>query len=78
MLKHYIAYIKQHLTPERLAKIKLAIIVFCLMTLIIGPPPAPRLQELIDAHSMKPQKSTPNPIVFAQLPPPELPYFAKE
>ena len=78
MLKHYIAYIKQNLKPEHLAKMKLAIIVFCLMTLIIGPPPTPRLHELIEGHSMKPQISTPKPVAFAQIPPPELPYFAKE
>ncbi|RTT49348.1 hypothetical protein [Pseudomonas aeruginosa] len=79
MLNYYIDYIKKRLKPIHLAKLELTVILFCILTVTIGPPPAPRLHEVLDAiHASKPKSGHPVKITADQIPPPELPYFAKE
>lgn len=79
MLKQYISSIKNGLKREHFVKMEMAVILFCLLTILIGPPPAPHLNELLESQaSTKPQSIRQKQIVFEQIPPPELPYFVKE
>lgn len=79
MIKQYISFIKNALTREHFAKMEMAVILFCLLTILLGPPPAPRLNELLESQaSTQPQGIRQKQVVFEQIPPPELPYFVKE
>lgn len=76
MLKYYIAYIKQRLKPEHLAKMELTVILFCLLTILLGPPLALRTQEKVSTKELT--VSLPKQVVFEQIPPPEPPAYIKE
>ncbi len=79
MLKQYISCIKISLKREHFVKMEMAVILFCLLTILLGPPPAPRLNELLESQaSTHRQGIRQKQVVFEQIPPPELPYFVKE
>lgn len=79
MLKKYVDYIDHHLKPEHYQKMTLAVILFCLLTILLGPPQG--LSSLGQDNAQANKASTGSfekKIVFEQIPPPEPPVYVKD
>jgi hypothetical protein len=76
MLKYYKAYLKQHVKPVHIAKIEWAVILFCLLTFLLGPPLSLRSKDNSSIKEIAP--SVDKQAALYQAPPPTLPYFVKE